>query len=158
MPAPVPTGADLPATLTCWQLGILHLSHHHQLGLLSAGFRPAWRLSDPSGAATASTLGFCCVCGATRARHWLRDGRTGGWVARDGRASRHVSTCGLSSQVIAYWRISANLAVADPMVWWPWRRRAVSEWGDNDSLNLLPEGRTPVLLYICVTVSACFTY
>ena len=90
------TGADLPATLVCWQLGILH----QQLGLLgrlpaslafSAGFRLAWRLSDPSGAATASTLGFCCVCGAARARHWLRDGRTGGRVARDGRASRDVS-------------------------------------------------------------------
>ena len=48
-------------------------------------------MSDPSGAATASTLGFCCICGAARAWRWLRDGRTGGRVARDGRASRDVS-------------------------------------------------------------------
>ena len=67
----------------------------------------------------ASTLGFCCVCGAARARRGSgMDGREGGSRGTDTPAETclGLSTCGLSSQVIANGPISANLAVADPMV------------------------------------------
>ena len=80
------TGADLPATLVCWQLGILH----QQLGLLGrvpAGLaleRPVWSCHG------LDTWLLLRLRSCTRTA-WLRDGRTGGRVARDGHASRDVS-------------------------------------------------------------------
>ena len=62
---------------------------------------------------------FCCVCGAARARRWLRDGRTGERVARDGHTVWTwfgLSTCRFSSLLFGHGPISANRKVADAMV------------------------------------------
>ena len=109
------TGADLPATLVCWQLGILH----QQLGLLGrlpAGLaleRPVWSCH---GLDTWLLLRLRSCTRTALAQGWT-DGRAG----RAGRTRQQRRVLDCPRVDFRVWSlgngpISANLEVADPMV------------------------------------------
>ena len=120
------TGADLPATLVCWQLGILH----QQLGLLGrvpAGLaleRPVWSCH---GLDTWLLLHLRSCTRMALAQGWT-DGRAG--RAGRTRQQRRVLDCPRAD-----FRVKSLPMGRYPLIlrsrirWWPWRRRAVSGMG-----------------------------
>ena len=117
------TGADLPATLVCWQLGILH----QQLGLLGrlpAGLaleRPVWSCH---GLDTWLLL---------RQRSCTRTAMAQGWTdGRAGRAGRTRQQRRVFDCPRADFRVKSLPMGRYPLIlrsrirWRPWRRRAVS--------------------------------
>ena len=120
------TGADLPATLVCWQLGILH----QQLGLLGrlpAGLaleRPVWSCH---GLDTWLLLHLRSCTRMALAQGWT-DGRAG--RAGRTRQQRRVFDCPRAD-----FRVKSLPMGRYPLIlrsrirWWPRRRRAVSGMG-----------------------------
>ena len=120
------TGADLPATLVCWQLGILH----QQLGLLGrllAGLaleRPVWSCH---GLDTWLLLRLRSCTRTALAQGWT-DGRAG--RAGRTRQQRRVFDCPRDD-----FRVKSLPMGRYPLIlrsrirWWLWRRRAVSGMG-----------------------------
>ena len=120
------TGADLPATLVCWQLGILH----QQLGLLG-------RL--PAGLALERPVWSCNVLDTwllLRLRSCTRTALAQGWTdGRAGRAGRTRQQRRVLDYPRADFRVKSlpmgryPLTSRSRMRWCLWRRRAVSGMG-----------------------------